>query len=248
MARSLSTVRRWLLVLGAAPMLGLALLVAGCSGLPVTPVYSLDQLYRRAVNDARTTEAVEVSHALTPIVPSNPALQWRDGRVLMVTWTGWTGYDPLVGSDTVLTREVWTTCAPAIRGYVAAHGPSADRELRAKQALGLPPTSYKVRFVEFWCRPADLFRPAMDPDITTTTSGLDTPGWDLPIGLSAEYRAWYRALRAGSYGDDGYPWTRLGYTYDWADPRHEEGLSEFVVRAGALVGVNAVYANAVYLN
>ena len=27
-----------------------------------------------------------------------------------------------------------------------------------------------------------------------------------------------------------YPWTRLGYTYDWGNPRNLVGLSEFVLR------------------
>ncbi|MBI5835539.1 MAG: hypothetical protein HZB16_24815 [Armatimonadetes bacterium] len=224
-------------------------LLAGCGGPTQAPSYTLAQLYQHAVQDARTTEAEEVSHDLTPIVPANPDLQWRDGAVLMVTWTGWTGYDPLVGQATVLSREVWTTCAPLVRGYVAAHPmPGIDRALRAKQALGLPADSYKVRFVELWCRPADMYRPALDPDVTRTTSPPETPGWDLPNTLSPTLRAWYTSLRASSYGPNGYPWTRLGYTYDWADPRHEEGLSEFVVRPGARVTVNAVHDNAAYLN
>jgi hypothetical protein len=28
----------------------------------------------------------------------------------------------------------------------------------------------------------------------------------------------------------GYPWTRLGYSYDWGNPKNPVGLSEFVLR------------------
>ena len=40
-----------------------------------------------------------------------------------------------------------------------------------------------------------------------------------------------------SYFDGKYPWTRLGYTYDWADNGEEYGLSEFVVRKNSEVKV-----------
>lgn len=32
-----------------------------------------------------------------------------------------------------------------------------------------------------------------------------------------------------SYFEGAYPWTRLGYTYDWADNDTEYGLTEFLV-------------------
>jgi hypothetical protein len=52
------------------------------------------------------------------------------------------------------------------------------------------------------------------------------------------FRAWFinRAQTIYSVGnpDDpatwGYPWTRLGYTYDWGNPCDHEGASEFVLR------------------
>ena len=40
--------------------------------------------------------------------------------------------------------------------------------------------------------------------------------------------------------DEVYPWTRLGYAYDWGNPQSEVGLSEFVIKKGALVQIHAV--------
>ncbi|MBU6351343.1 MAG: hypothetical protein KGS73_14490 [Chloroflexi bacterium] len=40
-----------------------------------------------------------------------------------------------------------------------------------------------------------------------------------------------------------YPWTRLGYTYDWSNSASEVGLSEFVVAAGSTVAVEPVVEN-----
>lgn len=52
------------------------------------------------------------------------------------------------------------------------------------------------------------------------------------------YKEWFseRADTIYAVGDEhnpwtwGWPWTRLGYTYDWGDPLRHIGLSEFVLR------------------
>jgi hypothetical protein len=36
---------------------------------------------------------------------------------------------------------------------------------------------------------------------------------------------------------NGYPWTRLGYTYNWRPGTDKYGASEYVVRKGATVNV-----------
>ena len=46
-----------------------------------------------------------------------------------------------------------------------------------------------------------------------------------------------RTILSGPIFDSAYPWTRLGYTYDWADNGQEYGLSEFLIRQGAEVEV-----------
>ena len=53
--------------------------------------------------------------------------------------------------------------------------------------------------------------------------------------VDPEFRAWFEENEAASYGADGYPWTRLGYTYDWADNGTEYGLTEFLVPSGTEV-------------
>jgi hypothetical protein len=47
------------------------------------------------------------------------------------------------------------------------------------------------------------------------------------------------SVHAASYGDNGYPWTRLGYTYDWHPDTPETGLSEYVIPQGSTVEVHA---------
>ena len=59
----------------------------------------------------------------------------------------------------------------------------------------------------------------------------------LTEGADAAYREWFEDNIIWSYFDSAYPWTRLGYTYDWADNGQEYGLSEFLIRQGAEVEV-----------
>ncbi len=51
------------------------------------------------------------------------------------------------------------------------------------------------------------------------------------------YKAWFDGNIVWSYFDSAYPWTRLGYTYDWGGGGNEYGLSEFLIRKDAVVEV-----------
>lgn len=120
--------------------------------------------------------------------------------------------------------------------------PPEEREFRYRQVLGLPPDVAKTVFVELWVRPSDIFRPTPDPEIDDRTAALD-----FPPGTPKAHVRWIEKLRGSSCGDGGYPWTRLGYTYDWGgDPQDDVGFSEFIVRAGATVEVHSVTATASY--
>lgn len=206
----------------------------------------LQTKYEYAVEDARITEYDEISYDLVPIIELNEYLIWKDegedARVLMVTWTNWNGYDELVGKSMKTTRHIWVTPVPQLLDFVKGHAVGKkDLTLRIEQLLGLPPENEKNRFVEIWVEPKDLFRPSPDPEITDREAGLDFPESTKFIEVSEDYIWWFKDLKAVSYGKDGYPWTRLGYTYDWGNPDSEVGLSEFVISPGAAVEINAVY-------
>lgn len=199
----------------------------------------LQAAYKAAVADAATPTPEEIVNTLTVISAENPALVWEaaaGGRVKLLTWTGWDGYDGLVGQDTTLSREVWVTVAPELETACRAWGlDAAATTLRLEQLLGLPPNNGKTRFVAVFARPEDLFRPCASGSITAPTCGLD-----FAPDASEAHRAWIQNLRGSSYGDPGYPWTQLGYTYDWSGDGDEVGLTELVIRAGASVGVASV--------
>lgn len=193
------------------------------------------EMYAEAVEDAKVAEASEIYDGLDAVVESNAALTWRgtagDKDVLAATWTSWSGYDGKVDSTMTLSVYLWVTLAPEIKTFCKSHAvTSSDLPLRLEQLLGLPPAKGYTKFVEVWVDPDDMFRPSPDPEVTDTVAQLN-----YPANVSAEHKAWYESNLSTPY-----PWTRLGYTYDWGNPASEVGLSEFVIRKGATVTIRSV--------
>jgi hypothetical protein len=236
----------------------LSILLAGCglfapaatgSGDPSPE--ELQQLFQAAVQDAERAEPEEISQDLVAITNYNDKLVWQgegaDRRVLVVAWTSWMGYLDYVGQSMDLSRDVWVTVAPQVQDFCRADGLTGnDQTLRMQELLGLPPDDVDRIFVEFWARPADLFRPSPDPEITDREAELGFPRSAGYVSIDPAYVSWYKDLMGVSYGPDGYPWTRLGYTYDWGNPQSEVGLSEFVIGQGASVEVHAAYTTENY--
>jgi hypothetical protein len=202
--------------------------------------------YEAGVRDASEARPQELSNELWAITPSNPRLTWNEDRtaVRMVAWTTFTGYQQ---GDNVLTREIWLTAVPQLRELCRTLPEDAARIARINQYLGLPPATERDngrKFVEMWVRPENMFRPCMDPEIDDTTCGLS-----FPEGVATEHRDWYTRNFASSFGfwqTTRYPWTGLGYTYDWCNASTRVGASEFVVRSGSTVSVTGIIERDTY--
>lgn len=207
----------------------------------------LDAEFRAAVVDASVAEPDEISDQLTAIDPENDDVVWNKKRdhVLMTTWTSWDGYDDQIGKKVVLQREAWVTAAPEFKRFCASYQPdeATPLTLRLEQLLGLPPHNGKTRVVEMWMPADQLFRPSPDPEIDDHTADLEMPPAK-DFKSKADYEAhkdWFNLQRSLSYDEkNGYPWTRLGYTYDWGNPESEVGLSEFVTWAKTPVRIKRV--------
>ena len=123
--------------------------------------------------------------------------------------------------------------------------------------------------VELYVSPANLFRPSADPEVTDHEAEIAFPAdgfrkyddtllvySDMPCAASycanctssgkcgmTSYRNWYSNRRTYIYSQTSvnspYPWTALGYTYDWGNPTPPHyGASEFVINSGtAGIGV-----------
>ncbi len=67
-------------------------------------------------------------------------------------------------------------------------------------------------------RPQDRYRPSADPSPTDCEAELDFPG-SAEVTVSESYKSWFENNANNSYllTRYGFPWTRLGYTYNWGN-------------------------------
>lgn len=221
-----------------------------------------DPAYVRAVTETRhdSGELPRVPRApLTAITEDNRDLIWKNdvpgGELLMAVFTDYPQYDRNYSATPAYRPELWATVAPELHEFLLDHEVSgAEAALRTRQLLGMPAGHRGDRVVEMWVAPDSLFRPALDPSITTSTTPLDVPADTSQYTKNYEnywvstFAEW-RELQSDTYqGAVPYPWTDRGYTYDWGsgDPDDIVGLSEFIVKAHSeesnVVNPASVYA------
>lgn len=212
---------------------------------------SLSDQYKAAIIDAMIADSSEIINTLTPIIPSNSKLSWMgtppNQYVLALIFTKYANSYPV--GDTVLTwwDVTWITVYPELREWHKTNGTTADKFLlRTEQLLGLPPASGNEWIIEAWVNPDEMIRPAYDNEINDNTTGLF-----FPDSVSQEYVSWFNGNIVYSYfptkNKNGYPWTRLGYTYDWGSSKSEVGLSEYLIKKNSKIIVKSVQKISDYL-
>jgi hypothetical protein len=145
------------------------------------------------------------------------------------------------------SSDVWVSFGDQVFQFCSQF-PQQDLVLRMQQLQGLPPQldqpidSWKFLVVKV-TSPNQLFRPCADPSPSNPGPCSET----FPTSASLEHQAWIanQALFAWQqYTDNpsvgGYPWTRLGYTYNWNPAASIVGTSEFVIPEGTSVEVCGV--------
>lgn len=213
-----------------------------------------ETLYQTSIEEAMSPSPSKVYSELVSINSQNNNLTTKtingEEYILVVTWKqNISYYKPYLDSAFYNTGKypIWITTAPELLNRMKREK-AKDVNLRLKQLLGLPPNAVYSYFIEFWVKPQDLFRPCPDNEITDNTCELC-----LPEGTSEEYKTWINDNRISRYYNcelyDKYPWTQLGYTYDW-NPKNKShvGLSEFVISANKNIVINAIYTTEEYLN
>ena len=233
---------------------GMLLFLAGCMATGKLPKNATDaELYQYAITEAMSPNPSKVYSELVPVTQQNPDLSWKnfnvEDNVLVVSWK-WSDsiYKPYVDSTFFNTQRwpIWVTTSPQLLKRMQ-EGNYTDTNKRLLQLLGLPPNAEYNYFVEFWVRPADLFRPCPDPEITDEVCSLC-----FPDNISASHKDFINSNRVSRYYPcelyNKYPWTQLGYTYDWnpANTKHI-GLSEFVIGTNTDIKVKATYTTWEYL-
>lgn len=221
--------------------------------------------YRQAILDASTPDKDEVVRDLLPLARKDPRVRWRmiDGRrhVLVTTLRRNALGDPASDGPVRLSGDKWVFLPRQLRIRCRALGcrtmKAARLDLRLKQLIGLPPDADYSVVNSLWVRPRDMFRPCRDPDVRATSCPRRASA---PLPDSLRYFLWEQAAYAwrlpaqwdpatavscaGTWPEPsncmGFPWTRLGYTYDWGNRHDEVGLTEFVVAGGAEVHLHRV--------
>lgn len=186
----------------------------------------LQQDYQVSLADAAIIEDQEIL----------PVTQIFEPTQRFVTWTSYPDSFS-VGEEKVLSwGEVWVTLDNAVQQR-CKHFPKDKLNLRIQQLLGLPPQQAAVDrfFVVLNVNTRDMFRPCANPSLQDAQCSAS-----FPESASEAHKAWYAGQTALAYYEKGYPWTRLGYTYNWNAEDSEVGVSEFVIHRGAKVSVESI--------
>lgn len=199
---------------------------------------------------AVTDSAVYRHDNLRPLVPLK-----FDPSTFTTTVVTLTNYDYPLGEQST-SRAVWVTAVPEVQEKCKKFT-EPDLALRLRQLLGLQPDATIRYFVTMRVRSSDIFRPTTDPTTTTQWPCADskaaTCGELFPDWVGSDHMKWIANQMLTSYiilenhtGAYSYPWTRLGYTYDWEPGSDRYGASEYVIRPGSVVSVGSKEAYSQY--
>jgi hypothetical protein len=209
-------------------------------------------LYQQSIVNSMSPDSTKVFANLVDVNKQNKSLVWKEINgeeyILVLTWKqNISYYKPYLDSAYYNTGgyPIWVTTSPELLKRMKTEK-YTDINVRLKELLGLPPNAVYSYFVEFWVRPADLFRPCPDKEINDKTCELC-----FPANTDAEHIKWINQNRIDRYYQcdlfNKYPWTQLGYTYDWnPENKSHVGLSEFVIGANKKIAVAGIYTTEEY--
>ncbi len=204
-----------------------------------TDTNTLNALWAAAVTNAHSPNWGKVWRRLTPVRRDNSNLCWRltnnewqvKAASFMAPWIA-TNYIPGAALALPTNSISWVTMVPELRNFCRNYRLFAGTNylgLRVLQLLGMPWNRANNTVVEYWVNPKYLARPSADPAITDNQSEPDFAYTNsLYCPVNPLHYSWYtNELVANTW-----PWSRLGYTYDWANPNSRGmGLSEFIIPA-----------------
>jgi hypothetical protein len=188
--------------------------------------------YERAVYDSSVYQRWNV-RPLRPLVPD------VNGQVVVATVTN---KDGKVGDTiTVGAHGTWVTGVPEVQTICRAF--RGDVAMQVRELLGLPPDADTPRVLVLKVAISDVFRPSPDDSTNTPLPCKLLPDMTIPADCGNAFPAAttsparYQWIATESFYlhtiPNGYPWTHLGYTYNWAPGADRYGASEYVIRGNA---------------
>jgi hypothetical protein len=239
---------------------------AAAQPLPGSGAYPpLWQRFNDAVFDAAVYRRANVRRLLP--LQFQPDSADPESTATVAQLTDYNGYH--VGPDNFAGVDLFV--APAGEVQLKCRGVRDKLDMWLRGLLGLQPTTRFDKFVLLQVKRKDVFRPAPVADPTTEYPCAD-PQSDQYCGeffppdptypddpdrqarerqALLEHKAWLAQGMLRRYllipfqpdmRGSGFPFTRLGYTYNWHPAaRDRYGVSEYVVRKGSTVGVLAIF-------
>ena len=215
-----------------------------------------DSLYREQYNAAREKAKNLGPEDIQPLVTIGEgtdmaSMSGDNTQVVLVAWHN--DGDRFKDGEITHLKDgevLWTfTDKEFLKWFRENHDKVDNWDIRLKQLLGKSPDTDNRYFTVFWVRVTDVFRPAFFPEINTdmmNTAFTNTLEEDTSEN-AMWFKNWFDKTNATAYRKDGFPWTRLGYTYDWGNPDSKYGLSEFIVKEGAEIEVKFTRKNRAFL-
>lgn len=226
----------------------------------------MDPAYSNAVVNASDYSQLPVAHDLTWIWDSshnpNPFLEWSNDtdwvKVSVFTRSSYTNSYHVGGLATNSWGMIWVATTADFKGFFGNtnyYQPLVMSNVyrRVEQLFGLPNDYGCSNVVELFVHPQDLSRPAWDYQITNQSVAV---GWPEPMptvppaGFASvsDYTAWFSnrldTIYTFSSNSVGYPWTGLGYTYDWyygTNDLRRIGPAEFIVGKNSVFYTAGIY-------
>jgi hypothetical protein len=222
-------------------------LVTGCAAQLVPPTASpgsvpsaaarnLASIYEDSIYQA----AVVAPGDALPLRPLDPG---ADGTFTVFTWAECRGTvkpsqcgSYIADQPVEVKWDIWATAGDEVRNKCKG---ASNLSLRIWQILGMPPDQGGTwRMVTLTgVQPANIFRPCTDPRTDTTQCNGTSFVEPLPPNAPPNFFEWFAKQAISSWQISrprhkgvSYPWTRLGYSFDW-DPQATSpyGASEYVI-------------------
>lgn len=207
-----------------------------------------DELFNNAVRDAVFVEEDEIL-PLVNISKDDKNVIWsEDGKSVLVAFMHkYPDSYPAGENIELVWGNVWCVSAGEFHNWMKNNNEKVeDWTKRLHQVMGMPYTKNYTTVTALWVDASLIYRPAYETDArsemkTTYQKTGDDEFDDM-------YKEWFDGNIIWSYFDSAFPWTRLGYTYDWADNGQEYGLTEFLIFSGAEAKVEYTYTVDEFVN
>ena len=197
-------------------LIGICLLCNSCS----VQTLSDEQLYADAVRNTHLFSKSNI-HDLVTLNKDDNLVTYIGDLVLMATFHNVPRFYPIDHDIELSIDGLWLVSYKELEAKLS--NPVNCSNKRIIQILGERIDSNYSHLSLVLVDPHKLLRPAyvQDPFINKMSLSLTTS--------DKNFESWFYQMKAGK----DYPWTALGYTYDWGNSRDVYGLSEFILRKGS---------------